>query len=260
MLAWLSPIDAVATRQVEDGLTRSLESFAVARSLNAVISLLQSTDASFAVFGIGGKVSPFQVLEPIHSLIAQFGDLMLAASIAFGVQRLLIAIGAHWVLSTLLTLASAAWCWQAWRGRASPGWLNQTLFILLLVKFSVPAVTLASDQVFQAVMEKPYVEAQAAITGSSERLSELSPPPVEPGTAESMNERAKRWWSGASQKLDVSARIAAWRDVASQTVKHFIQVMVVFLLQTLILPLLFLWAFLKVGRSLLFDTKRQLVF
>ncbi len=114
--AWLAPLDQSATKHVEAGLKRALVSFARARALNAVISVVQGTEISVQLAGFGPTFTPGQALDPINDLVEQFATLMLFASVSFGVQLLLIKFGSYWAVSAALTLAVAAWVWFAWRG------------------------------------------------------------------------------------------------------------------------------------------------
>ncbi|MCB1944024.1 MAG: hypothetical protein KDI53_18575, partial [Candidatus Accumulibacter sp.] len=84
-------------------MKRALVSFATARALNAVISVAQGTEVSMQPAGMGVVLTPGQLLDPVNDLVEQFSHLMLAASVAFGVQKVLISIGAYWVISLLLT-------------------------------------------------------------------------------------------------------------------------------------------------------------
>ena len=46
LCSWLGPLDTPATEQVDAGLKRALISFATARALNGVISVVQGTQVS----------------------------------------------------------------------------------------------------------------------------------------------------------------------------------------------------------------------
>jgi hypothetical protein len=107
--AWLAPLDAPATQQVDAGLKRALVSFATARALNAVISVAQGTEVSLQPLGVGVTLAPGQLLDPVNDLVEKFSDLMLMASVAFGVQKVLISMGGYWLISLLLTFAAIGW-------------------------------------------------------------------------------------------------------------------------------------------------------
>ena len=250
-VVWWVPPDARATRQVEAGLKRALTSFAAARALDAVISVAQGTQIALEPGGVGVVLAPGQVLDPINDLVEQFSTLMLLASVSFGVQRVLIAIGSHVAVSVLVTAAALGWAALRWRGRPPLG-LTRLLLVLLLARFAVPLVVLGSDLVFQTFLSSDYAAAQRAIDGSARQIDQAgSPAPAARAPADEGHvERLKRWWSTAVDKPDVGKRLEELRQIASGAADHIVRLIVVFLLQTLLLPLLLLWSLLGLGRGL----------
>src|SRR5690606_26053853 len=104
-----APLDNAATQQVNAGLQRALVSFATARALNAVISAAQGTEVSVQPLGVGLNFAPGQLLDPVNDLVEQFANLMLMASVAFGVQKILIVMGAYWLISLAFTAVALGW-------------------------------------------------------------------------------------------------------------------------------------------------------
>ena len=255
--AWLIPPDARATRDVEAGLKRALISFATARALNAVISVAQGTEITLQI-GVGATLAPGQVLDPVNDLVEQFSTLMLGASISFGVQRALIAIGGHASVSLLLTLVVLAWGWTQWRGATAhplaSRLASRALLALLLLRFAVPLVAIGNEAAFRWFLAEDYAAGQAAIENSTTQVTTLSPPPEEARPDEGRVERWKRWWS---DKTDVGSRIEAMQRIAGEMVEHMLRLIVVFMLQTLVLPALLLWALLYAGRALLDWPRRE---
>lgn len=263
---WLTP-DAAAAREVDAGLKRALASFASARTLDAIVSAAQGTELSMQPLGVGLTLAPGQALDPINDLIEQFAGLMLAASVSFGAQRVLIAAGGHWGVSALLSLAALGWV--AWRWRAVPAegatrsllarWLPRVLLLLLLVRFAVPLAVLGADAGFRLLMADDYVAGQAVLDRSAGAMRELSPPTAEPAPDAGTLERLKRWWSGpaADAKPGVTppSRIEQWQNIVGDAVEHIVRLIVVFLMQTLVLPLLTLWLLLGLVKRSLSDLR-----
>jgi hypothetical protein len=245
--AWLRPLDDPASVQVDAGLKRALASFAAARALNAVISVAQGTEVAVQPAGVGVTFTPGQVLDPINDLVEQFSTLMLGASVSFGIQRALLGAGAHWAVSLLLTAVALAWAAVRWRGRIPPGWLTRMLVGLLLLRFAVPVVALASDQAFRLFLAQDYAAGQASIELSAEQFSSLSAPADPARPDEGVAERMKRWWS---QTADVGKRFDEMKQVAARAVEHIVKLIVVFVMQTLVLPLLLMWALWRMSRLL----------
>lgn len=94
-VAWLPITDHIADADIDAGFNRALVSFGIAKGLNMVISLLQSTQFSAQPLGVGIAISPGELLDPINDLVEQFSNVMLLATVAFGIQKILIGIGGH---------------------------------------------------------------------------------------------------------------------------------------------------------------------
>lgn len=244
--SWLAPLDAPAMQQVDAGLKRALISFATARALNAVISVAQGTALSVQPLGVGVTLTPGQLLDPVNDLVEKFSTLMLAASVAFGVQKALIAMGGYWVISLALTAVALAWAGMHFRRQAPPLWLSRVLVVLLMLRFAIPVVTLGSDLLWQKFLASDYAASQSQIDSSQAQTARLGPPvgaaPDNPGVLD----RMKGW---LSDNADVKARFESLKLAAEQATEHIIKLIVIFLLQTLVIPLLLLWALYALARG-----------
>ncbi len=238
-LAWLSPLDQYAQAQAQDGLKRALATFAVARALNGVISVAQGTEVAVEPAGVGVTFTPGQVLDPINDLVEQFSSLMLVASVSFGVQSAVLAIGGHWLPSAVLSLMLLIWIWKRRTAARSP-WLDRILLLLVLLRFAVPVAALGSDLAYRLFLADRYQQSQTALSLSGDELGELATPEQQPGP-ETLGSRMQRWWTDAGASLDLSARLQRLKEAATQVTEHIVDLIVVFLLQTLIIPLLLLY-------------------
>lgn len=252
-LVWLRPLEPVAERTVDAGLKRALVSFGTARLLNALLSTAQGTEIAIEPGGVGIKFAPGQLLHPVNEMVGQFAELMLAASVAFGIMKLAISIGSYWIVSLVLTIVAGGWVWFRWQNRAPPLLLGKLLLVLLLLRFSIPLVVVGSDALFTQFMASDYTASQNAIAGNSTQLMAMAPP-LEEGNAKSgMVERIKGWWS---QNADVGARLQKFGAIASEATEHIVTLIVLFMMQTLIVPLLLFWALYRAGRAILAPPRR----
>jgi len=238
-IVWLKPLDALAERYVETGFQRALATFAAARALNAILSTVQSASVSVGV-GVGASVHPGAILEPIDDLVEQFSALMLAATISFAAQRLLIEIFGAWPVSIFLSGALVAWCALRWRGSALPAWLPKFALALLCLRLAMPVIALGSEATYQLLLARDYEASQAEI-----KNADLPDTTAEPG--EGLGNKFKRWWS---ENTDVARKIDALRSKADALVAHVVKLAAVFIVQTIVLPLLFLWLLLWLCRAL----------
>lgn len=146
--SWLPTFETAANSYIDSGLKRALISFATARTLNAILSVAQGTEVSVQAVVVGVQFSLGQAIRPVNEVIDQFAQLMLVASIAFGVQKILISIGAHWVISLCLTAMALGWGYMYFRDKSPPMWLTRILVVMLMARFAVPVAVIGSDAVF----------------------------------------------------------------------------------------------------------------
>jgi thiol:disulfide interchange protein len=119
--------------------------------------------------GVGVVTAPGQLLDPLNDLIEQFSSLMLAASVAFGVQILLVEIGSSTLVSVALSVAALAWLGVAlWRRRV-PTWLTRALLVVAFVRFAAPISVMGSDLVYAAFMaDNQAEEGRQEVVGEGE--------------------------------------------------------------------------------------------
>ncbi len=245
--SWFSVLDTTADEQVDAGLKRALISFAAARALNAVISVAQGTEVAVEPGGVGVVLTPGEALDPINDLVEQFSNLMLLASVSFGVQKVLLGVGVYWIVALLLSATALAWVLLRLRRQLAPAWLSRLLVILLMVRFAVPVSVIGTDWLFQKFMAQDYLASQQVIDTASGRLGTLKTDSAAPAGSQNMLDTIRNWFS---QNADLKAQFDRLRQAAEQSVEHVIRLMVIFLLQTLVFPLLLLWLLYGMVRRL----------
>jgi hypothetical protein len=248
-LAWLPQLDALASERIDAGLKRALITFATARTLNAVISTLQETTLSFQPLGVGLTVAPGQALDPINDLVEQFSTLMLGASVSFGVQKVLISVGGNAWVSTALTLTVLGVSWAIWQRRALPRAAGMVLIGLLVLRFAVPLTILGSDLAFRQLLAEDYRASQQGIANTAGELgrqaasaSQAAAPPNE-----SALDRLKR----AATLPDLRAYAERMQLAADKAVSDLVRLLVSFLMQTLVFPLLLMGLLLSLAKQAL---------
>jgi Flp pilus assembly protein TadB len=240
-LVWLRPLENTANRSVESGLQRALVTYASARALNGVLSVVKSASVSFQV-GAGASVQPGAVLDPLDDLVEQFSTVMLVATLSFAMQEVLIHVFSAWPLALVLSALFLAWAVFVQRERRTPQWLARLSVGLLTLSLSVPAASLASELTYHLLMARDYAAAQADVSMTSASA------PDAPATADSGTlDKLRQLWS---QTQDIGQQVQTLQAKAGNIVSHLITLAAVFLMQTVVLPLLFLWGMLRLYRLL----------
>jgi hypothetical protein len=242
---WVAPIDTPAREQVNDGLKRALTTFAAARALGAVVSVAQGTQVDATPGGVGVSFAPGQALKPLNELIEQFAAVMLAASVSFGIQLVLLNIGAHQLMSWLVSIVALVWIAVRWRRGSSPRWLQSALIGLLLVRFAVPLSAVANEGIYRVFMANEY---QAALSGIEKSPGAVTDATREPPAAqgEGWRERIERW---LPKLPDLKATYDQILKSASDWAERIVRLIALFVLQTVVLPLAFLFIAWRLARA-----------
>lgn len=258
LIAGFGIVDDLGREYTDRGFKRALVTFAVARSLNGVISVAQGTEVAIQPAGIGLNFAPGQILDPINDLIERFSWVMLASSISLGIQKVLMGIFASpgftlLLGAALLLLVSLLWSQGAAAERMRP-LLYKSVIVLLLLRFSIPVVALVSEGVFQFFLEEQYVASSAQIEQTAQVIGHInrSTERAASGLAdETIVDKARRYYESATSQMDVQGHMERYKEAAAEASEHAINLIVIFVLQTLLLPLLFLWIIIRLFRQLM---------
>lgn len=250
-------LDALGRDYTEAGFKRALVTFGIARGLNGVISVAQGTEVAVQPAGVGVNFAPGQILDPVNDLIERFSWVMLLSSTSLGLQRVLLEITtwpAFTWLATGVGVSALLLLW--WRPRRAGAWpvrLLQLTLLLLVVRFAIPLLALAGEGVYELFLQPRYAASTVELergTRQIGRINESTRRQLEQEPAPGLLDQARRAYDSMIGSLDLQARTAELRATVARVSEHTIELIVVFLLQTLLLPLLFLWLLVWLVRGL----------
>jgi hypothetical protein len=239
--------DDVSDTYADEAFKRALVTFAVARSLNGVISVAQGTEVAVEPGGVGVNLTVGQILDPINDLIEQFSSVMLVAASSLGLQNVLLNMTGWWGVTAVLALAALFLLVSTWW----PGGVRETtatlavkvFLVAAFLRFALPVLIIGTHIIFAQFLESEHDAATSVLEATSSEIEELNRQ-EEPKTADaeaSFMERVGAALESSIQQLDVAGRIDRLKESASSASEQIVKLIVIFVLQTIILPLVFLW-------------------
>ena len=269
LLAVTPFLDQRAVDNYESLFQRALVTFALARTLNGVISAVQGTEVAIQPAGVGVTLTPGEILDPVNDLVERFSWVMLGATISLGIQQVLLEVSAWWVLQALVVVL-AAWL-LVLHLRPSNGssatrrLLGRAFLIALFMRFAVPLTLVANEAVYDLFLEQRYEQSTEVINNAGEALERIGvemseqgdpgPGPAQQGEDDGLFGglfgSVGRAWNSALGELSLGEKIERIQARAGDLIEHLVQLSVVFILQTGILPIVFLWLFLQLARWVL---------
>ena len=248
--------DSLGQDYAATALERAFLTWAVARGLNAVISVAQGTEVALEPGGVGVNLTVGEVLDPVNDLIERFSSVMLVATSAIGLQNVLLRITGNAGFSILLGLAAFAALLVIWVPSLSVrtrlrSFVLRFLLITFLLRFAVPFLVIGSSVVFDRFLAAEQQAATAALRDTTADIEEMTAEPDEPVDPDrGMLQRFTDMVGNSLSSLNVKERLANLQERASMTTGHVVDLIVIFLLQTIALPLMFLWLLLEAGKAL----------
>ncbi len=260
-LAFSGLVDDTSAEHAEAAFKRALVTFAVARTLNGVISVAQGTEVAVEPGGVGVNFTVGQILDPINDLVEQFSSVMLVATSSLGLQNVLLDITGWWGLTALLAIAAIALITVQWWPHVpqskAPAIATRVFLVTLFLRFAIPVLVVGSNLVFDTFLAAEQDAATAALKTTSSEIEALSQEePRQASTDESLLDRLGNMIDESMQSLNVADRIDRLQDSASNASEHIVNLIVIFVLQTIILPLVFLWVFVEGLKSIASRTTR----
>jgi hypothetical protein len=220
-----------------------------------VISVAQGTEVAVEPVGIGVTFTPGEILDPLNDLIERFSWVVLASGTSLGIQRVLLDVTA-WAWFTALAAASIAMALVlAWWPKPVSATIRRGVYrlalVLIILRFSVPIIAILSEALYTQFLEPQYIESKQKLEQTAQTISSINQEAQQrlPGAEEdTFVAGVKRAYASATGALDVEQHIEAFTRAAADVSEYALNLIVVFIMQTILFPLLFLWVVVQLIR------------
>ena len=238
-------LDAKGHQFTEQGMKRGLIAFGIARGLNGVISVAQGTEVAIEPVGVGVTFTPGEILDPINDLIERFSWIVLASSVSLGAQSILLTM-TEWlwfgiVVGLMMGTTTAAIWHPSLLSSKTRKRVYKTTIILVILRLTVPLVAVVNQGIYEVFLKPQYEQSKAELQQTTINLEKTNQKPDYFGQELGLLERAKQLVDDATDAVDVDAQLDKVKAIAADISESVLNMIVVFMLQTLLFPLLFLW-------------------
>lgn len=254
-LAWWPSLDAHGNATVDAAFKRALVTWAIARGLNGVLSVAQGTEVAIQPAGIGVNFTPGEILDPINDLVERFSWIMMLAASSLGVQQVLLAMSAWQGLLVALTLAAAIaigaqWVFKnPWVAKFS----GRLFLFFVLLRFMMPGIAIANQWVYDTFLDIDYQNATVELSLAQEKISDINDSVKAESTSSADDNQsalkiARDVVRRIGNSVNIDKHMDEYRAAAERISENTIRLIVVFIMQTLVFPLFFLFVVVKFFR------------
>ncbi len=237
-LAFTYAFDTQANVLIDKAFTQAIIVFGSAKALNAVISLAQGTelDLPFLTVAIG------QVLDPINDLVEQFSLIMLASMTSLGIQKILMGFVTNNIFNLLLAffiVVVNVWLFIRFKNDENIRILFfKITVVLVFLRFAVPLMGYVNELAYENFVKPQYniEQLNENIIGVKNEVSKV--------THETIKQKEEQsFLSKVTEKFDsnyYSQKIEEYKNAADNSSEYIVDLIIVFIFQTILLPLVFL--------------------
>ncbi len=247
--------DTFGERYTEEGLTRSLAAFGIAKGLNGLISVVQGTEVAVEPVGVGVILTPGQILDPVNDLIERFSWVMLICTTSLGIQSILLNIFSSFYFSIFVSATLILIALFIWKDQESSINLKNILYrlaaFLIILRFFIPLMAITNDGLYKAFLEPTYIESKMQLEQSNNAIASLS------DNQKINNEDIDKSWyevmsssiDSVIDSIDVDKYYEQLKTEADNLTNHIMDLIVVFTMQTILFPLIFIWLSMKLIKA-----------
>jgi len=272
--------DKIATNYLDNALKASATAYVAARGINATISLLQDIDLSIGF--VSG--SPGELLDPVNDLIERFSNILLISTTSLGIQKIMLGISGWLVIKIFITLLLSLLISHLLLINKTTLISQQYLPLIykgiifsLVLRFAIPIMAISSG-----LIENLFIEEQISsnitqlqkTNESTARISKLKGDIInvepEPPAVTSSNQNAFKQdvyqqlkmnadimlnaLSRAATQINPTKKIIAEIKILEQQLSESIstitQLISLFIVQSIVLPLLFFYLILFTAKNI----------
>ena len=231
LISFFGVIDDNAIKIYDETFERAIYSFALAKGLNAVISVLQSSEVSLGLV-LGATIGVGQVLDPVNDLVERFSMIMLISSISLGVQHLLLVIGKSLFVKLSLLVFTSIILIGIWVKKFNANFVFilslKVLALLFILRFGAVFFVYANQFLYHEVYANEYKSSSEFIDNYKYDLQRL--------------ERDQKVLDNSLSKLQNKSEIFSNKVIKLATI---------FIVTTILFPLVYIWLFVLLIRMII---------
>ena len=243
--------DRFAEQYAEGALKRAFATWAVARGLDGAISVAQGTELALEPGGVGVNLSVGEVLDPVNDIVEQFSQVMLIATGSTVLQTFILkytgSVGVSlFMAATALFALLVLWIPRFAMRPILKAFALKFFAVTFMVRFALPILIVSSNFLFNQFLQPEQQESTDALQVATEEIKVLAEDeqPI-PDEDRGFMERFGDMVDQSLANLNIRERLDALKEKTAGATKHVVNLIVIFLLETIILPIGLLWLLLQ---------------
>ena len=230
---------------VDDYTTKSITNaaltYATARGINALVSMIQSSEIEAGVGIVSGSITIGELLDPLNDMIERFSTIMTWVLASLAAQKVLLLLASHELFLYLVTVLGISTLLLLFYGPPRvQSLVFRTFLVVVFVRFSLGLAVVLNSGVDYMFLDRQRQANDAGIENFQSNIIGIEP--EKEIDTETIRDSAIAFWKGLS--LDELNR------KISSGIENFINLVAIYILKTILFPLGFFYAAIFTIRQL----------
>ena len=241
LLSSVKLLDDYVDDYTTDAITQAAVTYATARGLNALVSMIQSSNISAGIGIVSGSMSIGELLDPINDMLERFSSVMTLVLASLAAQKILLLIASHQLFIVALAILGLVTVTAIVFAR--PGLQNllfKSFLVLAFIRFCLAIAVGLNSGVDHLFLEEATRENDQRIERFQENLLEINT--TEMTDPESLKQSSINFWKNLNLE-ELNRRV-------TDGIENFINLVAIYLLKTILFPLLFFYLTLQAIKTL----------
>ena len=242
LIAFSYSLDMKGKELVENSFSQSVIVFGSAKGLNAVISLAQGTevDLPFLTVAVG------EVLDPVNDLVEQFSLVMLASMVSLGIQKIMMNFvttdSYNYILFIFIVVVNVWLFIRFNKDEQSRILFFKITVILVFLRFAVPFLGIANEYAYESFVKQEYniKVLNENIISVKENVNQVMQNTLEKKDDNTIVGKISTFTEKFDSKY-YDTKIEEYKKAVDNSSEYIIGLIIAFIFQTILLPLLFLF-------------------
>jgi hypothetical protein len=234
-------LDDYVDRYTDESLRNAALTYATARGVNALVSMLQSSQVEAGVGIVSGSMTIGEVLDPLNDMIERFSTVMTWVLASLAAQKVLLVLASHRLFLYLVAvLGASALLLLFYGGPAARNLLFRCFLVVVFVRFALGFAVALNSGADYLFLDQQVQQNDREIEKFQSRILRIDTNAT--ADSDDVRDSVIEFWKGLS--------LAELNRKISDGIESFINLVALYLLKTILFPLGFFYFALFVIRQL----------
>ena len=227
----------VLDNYVDDYTTDSIKNaaltYATARGINALVSMMQSSEVEAGIGIVSGSMTIGELLDPLNDMIERFSTVMTWVLASLAGQKVLLLLASHELFLYLVAVLGISALLLLFYGQArAQNLVFRAFLVVVFIRFALGLAVALNSGVDYLFLDEQLQSNDAGIENFQSNI--IGVEPADDFDADSVRDTAISFWQGLS--------LGELERKISDGIENFINLVAIYLLKTIVFPLGFFYA------------------